>query len=87
VRRRISILDPGAGAQWCEVPGVETKLDDRWSAKIEYFYVDLGTVSEAFPIPINAAFGPAFTAGSAMAARNAHITDNLVRAGVNYRFF
>jgi outer membrane immunogenic protein len=72
---------------WTLGAGVETKLDDRWSAKIEYLYVDLGAVSEAFAIPINPAFGPAFTAGSAMAARNAHITDNLVRAGVNYRFF
>jgi outer membrane immunogenic protein len=61
--------------------------DSRWSAKIEYLYVDLGTVSEAVAIPINPAFGQAFTAGSAMAASNAHITDNIVRAGVNYTFF
>ena len=72
---------------WTLGAGVETKLASRWSAKIEYLYVDLGTVSQAFAIPINPAFGPAFTAGSAMAARNAHITDNIVRAGVNYVFF
>jgi len=72
---------------WTLGAGVETKLDSRWSAKIEYLYVDLGTVSEAFAIPINPAFGAAFTAGSAMATHNAHITDNLVRAGVNYKFF
>jgi outer membrane immunogenic protein len=72
---------------WTLGAGVETKLDSRWSAKIEYLYVDLGTVSEAVAIPINPAFGPAFTAGSATATRNAHITDNIVRAGVNYTFF
>lgn len=72
---------------WTLGAGVETKLDSRWSAKIEYLYVDLGTVGEAFAIPINPAFGPAFTAGSAMAAHSVHITDNIVRAGVNYTFF
>jgi hypothetical protein len=30
---------------------------------------------------------PRFTTGAAMAARNAHTTDNIVRAGVNYTFF
>jgi hypothetical protein len=31
-----------------------------------------------FPLPAS---------GAAMAAHNAHITDNIVRAGVNYSFF
>jgi outer membrane immunogenic protein len=72
---------------WTVGAGVETKLGSRWSAKIEYLYVDLGTVSDAFTIPINPAFGPAFTSGSAMAAHSVHVTDNIVRAGVNYTFF
>jgi outer membrane immunogenic protein len=62
----------GAGAEWV--------LSGRWTAKVEYLYIDLGTVNNAF----------AFTglAGGAFAtvATSSHITDNIFRAGVNYRF-
>jgi outer membrane immunogenic protein len=70
---------------WTLGGGVETKLDSRWSAKIEYLYVDLGTVSETLAIPVNAAF----TGGGASAAaqHSTHVTDNVIRAGMNYRFF
>jgi outer membrane immunogenic protein len=72
---------------WTLGAGVETKLDSRWSAKLEYLYVDLGTVTETMPIPINPLFGPTFTGGGAAATRSSHITDNVVRAGVNYKLF
>jgi hypothetical protein len=40
------------------------------------------------PIPINPnpGFAP-FAAGGAAAARSTHFTDNVVRAGVNYKLF
>jgi outer membrane immunogenic protein len=73
-------------AGWILGAGVETRIDRSWSAKLEYLYVDLGTISETVAIPINPAFGPVFTAGGAMAARSTHVTDNIVRVGLNYHF-
>ena len=84
---------PGGGSfsrtkvGWTVGAGVETKLDSHWSAKLEYVYVDLGSVDETFAIPINPAFGPAFTTGSATATRSSRITDNIVRIGLNYALF
>ena len=72
---------------WTLGAGVETKLDSRWSAKLEYLYVDLGTIAQSLAIPLNLAFDPSLASGSAMAQHRLHITDNIVRAGVNYRFF
>jgi outer membrane immunogenic protein len=65
-------------AGWTLGAGVEERLSAQWSCKIEYLYMDLGTVNAngALPtnfIPLNVAFSSRFT-------------DNIVRAGVNYRF-
>ena len=73
---------------WTVGAGVETRLGGGWSAKLEYLYVDLGHVTERFPIAINPAFGANFiNGGSASATSTSHVTDNVIRAGVNYRFF
>jgi outer membrane immunogenic protein len=74
---------------WTLGAGAETRLDSHWSVKVEYLYVDLGTVAETFAIATNPAFGGAgfFTGASAAATRTSHITDNIVRAGVNYKIF
>jgi outer membrane immunogenic protein len=67
--------------------GVETKLGGGWSAKLEYLYVDLGRFTDTFAIAINPAFGAAFTAGGvASATSTTHITDNIIRLGLNYQF-
>ena len=71
---------------WTLGAGAETKIAAGWSAKMEYLYVDLGTVNETIAIPINPPFAPAFVGGSAVAARSAHITDHIVRVGLNYHF-
>jgi outer membrane immunogenic protein len=72
---------------WTVGAGVETRLGGGWSAKAEYLYVDLGDVSETFPIPINPAFGPGFNnGGAASATTTSHVTDHIVRVGLNYKF-
>ncbi len=47
----------------------------RWSVKGEYLYVDLGRANHSF----------AFT-GLPTLNDSAHVTLNVVRAGVNFRF-
>jgi outer membrane immunogenic protein len=72
---------------WTLGAGVETKLGGGWSAKLEYLFVDLGSVTNTVPIAINPAFGPAFTTGGgATATSTAHVMDNIVRVGLNYTF-
>jgi len=58
----------GAGAEWV--------LSSRWTAKVEYLYMDLGNVNNTF-----AGVG-AFT----VLGTSSHITDNIARVGLNYRF-
>ena len=60
---------------WTVGGGVEVGLAANWSVKAEYLYVDLGTAHTTW----NFAGIPAVTNAS-------HITMNVVRAGVNYRF-
>ncbi len=68
--------------------GVETRLGGGWSAKLEYLFVDLGTLTQTYGIGINPAFGAAFTTGGiASVTSSLRITDNIVRAGLNYKFF
>jgi iron complex outermembrane receptor protein len=57
--------------------GIEGRLAGNWTAKIEYLYLDLGTVAV---IP-----APALNSTTAVAF-NSRITDNLLRVGVNYKF-
>ena len=57
--------------------GIEGRLAGNWTAKIEYLYLDLGTVT-TIPAP-----APNSTTATAF---NSRITDNLLRVGVNYRF-
>ena len=59
----------GAGAEWGFAP--------NWSAKVEYLYVDLGSVRYVSPNTLTAA---------ATINHEHRVTENLVRVGVNYRF-
>jgi outer membrane immunogenic protein len=54
----------GAGLEWMFVPG-------RWSAKVEYLYVDLGHATNPLPISNN----------------DNSLTENIFRIGVNYHFY
>ena len=57
--------------------GIEGRLAGNWTAKIEYLYLDLGTVT-TIPAPAPRA--------TTAAAFNSRITDNLLRVGISYKF-
>jgi outer membrane immunogenic protein len=65
----------GAGAEW--------GFADNWSVKLEYLHADFGNSSYFVPdvvVPIGG--GGTFT----VLSQNVHLTDDMVRVGVNYRF-
>jgi outer membrane immunogenic protein len=67
---------------WTVGGGVETQLWGNWSAKAEYLYVDLGSITDTFTIPGGATLpGAAFTTTTSY-----RVTDHIVRAGLNYKF-
>ncbi|PSO16020.1 outer membrane protein [Bradyrhizobium sp. MOS003] len=66
---------------WSAGAGVEGAFADNWSARFEYLHVDLGTVSGSLATPVIALSGAPLVVGY-----RSHITDNILRVGVNYRF-
>ena len=64
-------------AGWTVGGGVEWAFDPNWSAKLEYLFVDFGREGYYDPPP---SFLFANRAGGVF------LTDNIVRAGVNWRF-
>jgi outer membrane immunogenic protein len=79
---RVCNIAVGCGGQsktvtgWTAGAGAEYAFAGNWSAKLEYLHADFGSQSFA-RIPINAGF---------FAARSVTLTDDIVRAGVNYKF-
>jgi outer membrane immunogenic protein len=64
---------------WTVGAGIETMFASNWSAKLEYLYVDLGSISNSVVLPT--------TAGFPLAANvTSRVTDNIIRAGINYHF-
>jgi outer membrane immunogenic protein len=63
-------------AGWTVGGGSEWVLSGPWTAKLEYLFVDLGTVTNTF---IGGGALPTVVASS-------HVRDNIVRIGINYRF-
>ncbi|MBG0811284.1 porin family protein [Methylosinus sp. H3A] len=66
---------------WTAGGGVEWLFLPQWSAKVEYLYYDLGTVSTSSVISFTGIAAPVATTASA-SRFNGHV----VRAGVNYHF-
>ena len=60
---------------WTAGAGIEVALAPRWSARLEYLHVDLGSMSAAFT-----------AAGVPTVMLTASQQMDLVRAGINYRF-
>jgi outer membrane immunogenic protein len=61
---------------WTVGGGAEWAIADRWSAKAEYLYIDLGTVNDTFVAP-----APVPVLGA-----STRVTDNIFRVGLNYHF-
>jgi outer membrane immunogenic protein len=64
---------------WTVGAGVEAMFAGNWSAKLEYLYMDLGSISNSVVLPVAAGFPLG-------ANVNSRITDNIIRAGINYHF-
>jgi outer membrane immunogenic protein len=65
-----TVSDDATKAAWTAGGGVEWMFAPRWSAKVEYLYLDTGTTNVTL-------FGATF---------DGRVKDNIVRAGVNYHF-
>jgi outer membrane immunogenic protein len=63
-------------AGWTVGGGAEWALSGAWSAKVEYLYMDFGTIANTFAAP-----APVPTIGA-----STHVTDNIFRVGLNYHF-
>jgi len=59
---------------WTAGGGIEWAFLDHWTAKFEYLYIDFGN-RDNVAIP-----------GGPFIITSGHFTDNVVRAGVNYKF-
>jgi len=70
-------------AGWTVGVGAEWHVVDAWSFKLEYLYMDLGTVNGG-PVGLTGILVPVRT--EAGLSYSSHFTDNIVRAGVNYHF-
>jgi outer membrane immunogenic protein len=76
-------------AGWAAGGGVEGKLGywlpSNWTWKLEYLYVDLGSLDTVTPGP--SPVMPSINASSlGTISTHTHFTDNIVRAGLNYQF-
>jgi outer membrane immunogenic protein len=63
-------------AGWTAGLGTEFAIGGRWTAKIEYLYIDFGDVSGNVANPLI----------GIQANYSSSVTDNILRAGINYRF-
>lgn len=66
---------------WTAGAGIEDALTDHWIGRVEYLYVDLGSVSGTIATAIVSSGGH-FLAGS----YTSHVTDNILRAGLSYKY-
>jgi outer membrane immunogenic protein len=80
-------------AGWTVGAGAEAAIDQHWSVKLEYLYMDLGNfgsgsttatnVVTQLGVPVRRNTVTTTTFVSAFSSR---FTDNIVRVGLNYRF-
>lgn len=76
--------------------GVEGKFSQSalagWTWKLEYLFVDLGSINALAPFPGGPALNGAYIGGVVLApftgtiATHTHFTDNIARVGLNYKF-
>ena len=75
---------PNTQRGWTAGGGLEWMFWPNWSAKVEYLYYDLGTVSQTYTARCSDAAGGLFFANAGQTT--ARFDGNLVRAGLNYHF-
>jgi len=63
---------------WTVGAGLEARLFGNVTGKVEYLYMDFGTVAASVANAVNAT--------PIVFAASSHVTDNIVRAGINYKF-
>ena len=61
-------------------------LPPNWTWKLEYLYLDLGSVNTAGSFALAPPVGALFTAITGTFNTHTHFTDNIVRVGLNYKF-
>ena len=66
---------------WTVGGGIEYALNRNWTAKVEYLYVDFGSVDTTLSTTVT----PPKTTPNQMAT-SADLHANIARAGINYRF-
>ena len=77
---------------WTAGAGIEGRfaswLPPNWTWKLEYLYVDLGSVDTVAPFPGGASPSTSVVGGLyiALHRNDQHFTDNIVRVGLNYQF-
>ena len=75
VSNAVSALTQKAG--WTAGAGIEGRLFGNVTGKIEYLYMDFGSISTSVTNPFNAT--------PVTLSSNSRITDNIVRVGLNYK--
>jgi outer membrane immunogenic protein len=64
---------------WTVGAGIEAMFAGNWSGKIEYLYVDFGSISNSVVLPTAAGF----PLGANVSSR---VTDSIIRGGISYHF-
>ena len=64
---------------WTVGGGIEAMFAANWSAKIEYLYLDMGSITNSVVMPT----ASGIPLGANVTSR---VTDNIIRAGINYHF-
>jgi len=73
------VNDSATRIGWTAGAGVEYALMGQWTLKVEYLYANFGSASYV---------NPATTVGGfTFVTRNVTLSDNIARAGINYKFF
>lgn len=74
-----ALVGPYSGSNtllgWTAGGGVEAALVGKWTAKVEYLYASFGSFSNTYTVT-----------GGAFTVNYPRVEENIVRAGLNYRF-
>jgi outer membrane immunogenic protein len=74
-----NVVDSKSRTGWTLGAGIEVAFDNHWSAKFEYLHMDFGNAKYFNPdVPI--------PGGVVVAERN-RLTNDIIRVGLNYRFY